>query len=262
MPVYALLGATGATGTAILRCLLSESPADLRLNIFVRSKGKLLKAFPQLQSTSAFPLNIIEGPITDQAALQQCLEDSDVIFMCIATNISAPGTSVSYDTASAIIDSLSALRQNQYTTYKAPTILQLRSASLNTNLSVTGSGFVHFCLYYVYADLEHACTLYETTAKDLPGLLDYVYVDPPAIHDADGTERTGYRLLTPETQRTEPYSTSLSYADLGAAFCEVAERREEFLGQSVVVSATGKVKETWGVLLGYIFQGAKGRLFG
>ena len=262
MPIYALLGATGATGSAILRCLLSQTPTSLKLNIFVRSKGKLLRSFPQLQALPAFSINIIEAPITDRAALQQCLKDTDVIFMCIATNNSKPGTSISYDTASAIIESLSALRQNHNSTYKTPTIFQLRSASLNTNISISGKVIAHFCFYYVYADLEHACTLYESKAKELPGLLEYVFVDPPAIHDAGGTERTGHRLLTPEMQKTEPYSTSLSYADLGAAFCEVAERREEFLGQSVLVSATGKVKETWGVLFGYLFQGARGRLFG
>lgn len=235
----------------------------MKLNIYIRSKAKLLKSFLQLQNASTFPLNIIEGSMTDQAALQKRLKDSDVIFVCIATNNSAPGTSVSYDTASAIIDALSALRQSQNTTYKTPTILQLRSARLNTNLSRARSRFLHFCLYHVYTDLEHACTLFETKANDLPGLFDYVFVDPPALHDADGTERTGHRLSTPEMQRgTEPYSKPLSYADLGAAFCEVAERREEFLGQSVLVSATGKVKETWGVLLGYLFRGAKGRLFG
>ena len=52
------------------------------------------------------------------------------------------------------------------------------------------------------------------------------------------------------------------YADLGAAFCEVAERREEFKGQAVLVSSVGEVTETWGVLAGYLSQGAVGRVWG
>ena len=52
------------------------------------------------------------------------------------------------------------------------------------------------------------------------------------------------------------------YADLGAAFCEVAERRAEFREQAVLVSSVGKVTETWGILAGYLSRGAKGRVWG
>lgn len=263
MPTYALLGATGATGSAILRYLRSETPSELKLNIFVRSKSKLLASFPQLQTASPFPISIFEGPITDKTALKSCLENADVIFMCIATNDSAPGTSIALDTASAVVESLESLRQSQISTYKTPSILQLRSTSLNKNINGGIGGYgARFCFHYVYADLERACEFYEDRAKKTPGLLDLIAVDPPSLHDAEGTERTGYRISTPEHQSTEPTPTSLSYADLGAAFCEVATRRGEFAGQSAVVIATGKVNETWGTLVGYIFRGAKGRLFG
>ena len=263
MPTYALLGATGATGSAILRCLNSEPPSELKLNIFIRSKSKLLASFPKLQTTSPFPINTFEGPITDKTALKSSLKDADVVFMCIATNDSAPGTSIALDTASAVVESLESLRQLQSSAYKTPTILQLRSTSLNKNINGGFGGFMaRFCFHYVYADLERTFELYEAKAKEAPGLLHHIAVDPPSLHDADGTERTGYKLLKPEQQKTEPHATSLSYADLGAAFCEVARRREEFAGQSAVVNATGKVNETWGTLVGYIFRGAKGRVFG
>lgn len=39
MPIYTLLGATGSTGTAIVRNLLNNPPQDLKLNISVRSKS-------------------------------------------------------------------------------------------------------------------------------------------------------------------------------------------------------------------------------
>lgn len=54
----------------------------------------------------------------------------------------------------------------------------------------------------------------------------------------------------------------LTYADLGAAFCEVAGRRDELKGRAVGVGATGKVNETWNVLFWYILAGAKGRIWG
>ncbi|KAI9747616.1 MAG: hypothetical protein M4579_007429 [Chaenotheca gracillima] len=263
MPTYALLGATGATGSAILRCLLAEPPSQLKLNILVRSKSKLLSSFPELQKSSPFPIDVFEGPITDKTTLQSCLQDVDVIFMCIATNFSAPDTSIALDSAIAVVESLESLRQTQGSTYKTPMILQLRSVSLNKNINGgVGGSVIYFCLYYVYSDLERACELYEAKAKAAPGLFEYISVDPPDLHDPNGTERTGHKLLTPEQQKTGAYPTSLSYSDLGGAFCEVARRTEEFAGESAMVTGTGKVNLTWGTLLGYIFQGLKSRVFG
>jgi len=64
-------------------------------------------------------------------------------------------------------------------------------------------------------------------------------------------------LILDETQ-----APALSYADLGAAFCEVAERRDEFVGKAVGVTATGPVNHTVGTLVGYMAVGVKGRIWG
>ena len=259
MPTYALLGATGSTGSAVLRCLLSEPPLDVKLNILVRSKTKLLRAFPKLEKTAAPGTRVIESNSTDATALEACLDDADVVFMCVGSNESKPGTTLSYDTAAAIINTLKNLRKLRGDEYKIPTIIQLRTASLNPALARQAPWLVRrmvsFCLHYNYADIKRACALYETAATE--SLLDYVFVDPPTIHDADGTKRTGYKLISTETQET-----ALSYADLGAAICEIAARGPELRNQPVGVTATGKVKATWGVLAGYLAGGAKNRISG
>lgn len=261
MPTYALLGATGSTGSAILRCLLSQPPKHLTLNIFVRSKSKLRKAFPDLESTTAFKTNVIEGIPSDATATQKCLEDVDVVMACIGSNYSTPGISLIYDTATAIIDALEVHRKTRGSAYQTPTIIQLRTASLNpiyeAALPWLARQLVSFCFYYIYEDLDRACKRLASSAEDSPGLLDYIFIDPPAIHDADGTTPTGYKLILDEKQ-----DGALSYADLGAAFCEVAERRDEFVGKAVGVTATGTVNLTVGTLVGYMVTGAKGRIWG
>ena len=261
MPTYALLGATGSTGSAILRCLLSQPPKNLTLNIFIRSRSKLLKAFPDLESTIAFKTNIIEGIPSDTTATQECLKDVDVVMACIGSNYSTPGMSLIYDTATAIVDALEVHRKTRGSTYKTPTIIQLRTASLNpifkANVPWLAHKLLFFCLYYAYEDLDRACKLFASSAADSPGLLNYIFIDPPAIHDPDGTTPTGYKLILDEKQ-----DPALSYADLGAAFCEVAERKDEFVGKAVGVTATGTVNQTVGKLVGYIASGAKGRIWG
>ena len=144
-------------GRPVLRCLLSEPSKYLKLEILVRSKSKLLKAFPMLEETFTLVVHIIEGTSSDTAALHRGLEDADVVFNCVGQNESKPGISLSYDTVAAIVDTLSILRQSQGSSYRIPAILQLRSASLNSALFQQSPCFlqciVTFCLHYAYSDL-------------------------------------------------------------------------------------------------------------
>jgi putative NADH-flavin reductase len=261
MPTHALLGATGATGSAVLRCYLDLPPKDLTLNIFIRSKSKLLKAFPDLESTSSIRINITEAPLTDTKALQSCLRGSDTIHMCIATNDAKPGNRVSQDGANAITEALSELKAQQPTSHIKPTVIIIRAAPLNPELEshmpVLVRRWLWFVLYHIYSDLEKASKIYENAA---PGLLEYVFVDPPALFDADGPERTGHRLILDGD--TGEASAGVNYADLGAAFMEIIDRKNECVGKSVGVSATGTVREEWSTLLWYQLEGLKGRVWG
>jgi len=258
MTTYALLGATGSTGSAILRRLLSQTPANLTLNIFVRSRPKLINAFPELEGKTSFTaVNVFEGTPDDSAVLQACLQHADVIMACIASNYSSPSITLCQDTAAAIISFLGDRQKTQGTEYRSPTVLQIRSASLNPTLCADmpwmAKTMAEYCFHYVYEDLREACKLYESA----PGLLEYIYVDPPSIHDPDGTTPTGFELTL-----DGPQSEALSYADLGAAFVELAERKGEFVGKAVGVSATGKVNLTVGKLLPFMATGLKSRLWG
>ena len=260
MPTYALLGATGSTGSAIIRSLLSYPPKDLTLNVLVRSKAKLLKAFPDLEATAAFRAYIVEGTSSDSTAMRECLDNVDVIFCCIGSNEPRVGMSLIYDTATVVIEALKYQQKDQDSAYVPPTVIQLRSASLNKTLKAKAGWFAPnmawFFFYHAYLDLDKACKLFESESVESPKLLDLIVVDPPSIHDPDGTVPTGHKLILDDYQHP-----SLSYADLGVAFCEVAERREEFVGQAVGVTATGKVTETWGVLMGYMASGMKARMW-
>ena len=255
------MGATGSTGSAVLHSLLAKPPLDLKLHILVRSKTKLLAAFPDIEKTEAFNIRIIEGNSTDGAALQRALDGAVIAFMCVADNYSKPGLSIVADTAVAMIDTLKILRLRRGDMYRPVTIVQLRSASLNPPLRAQVPGFVSsivwFCLHYIYTDLMQACYIYQKTATDAPGLLDYIFIDPPTLHDTTGTVPTGYELISTEKQRT-----ALSFADLGAAFCEVAMRKGEFRRRAVGVTALGKVNEHWSTLLGYLVIGGRNRVLG
>ncbi|KAB8203758.1 Averufin oxidase A [Aspergillus parasiticus] len=257
MVTYALLGATGATGSSILRHLLQKSPDSLHIQVLVRSKVKLLQAFPDLETTRRPQVHVIQGMSTDSDALSECLRNASIVFMCVAQNGSPIGTTLCQDSARAIISVLQQQQQSEGASYQPCTIVQLRSASLNPALAAQVPAFVHrivsFCLFANYADIKQACQYYSEAQKQ--GTLEYILVDPPTLHDANGTHPTGYRLIS-----TEPQATALSYADLGAAMCEIAHRESEFHGRAVGVTATGRVRQTWGVLLRHLLEGGSSRL--
>ncbi|KAE8422576.1 Averufin oxidase A [Aspergillus pseudocaelatus] len=257
MVTYALLGATGATGSSILRHLLQKSPDSLRIQILVRSKAKLLQAFPSLETANNPQVHIIQGTSTDPNALSECLRNASIAFMCVAQNGSTIGTTLCQDSARTIISALQRQQQVEGANYQPCTIVQLRSASLNPALAAQVPALVHrivsFCLFANYADIKQACQYYSEAQQQ--GALEYILVDPPTLHDANGTQTTGYRLISTESQ-----ATALSYADLGAAMCEIAHRQNEFRGRAVGVTATGSVHQTWGVLLRHLFEGGSSHL--
>jgi putative NADH-flavin reductase len=117
-----------------------------------------------------------------------------------------------------------------------------------------------YALHYVYHDLDLACQYYKLVADaGDKRLLNYIYVDPPSIHDS-GSKPTGYEFISDVAAK--PPSQSISYADLGAAFVEIADRQEAFRGQAVIVSATGKVEEHWLPLFGNMLMRLKSRIIG
>lgn len=263
MPTYALLGATGSTGTAIIRALLSHPPQDLTLNVFVRSKVKLLQTFPDLETTPSFTVSIFPGAsTTDTAAMLPCLRDADVVFGCVGTNAASAGMTLIHDTLAAVITCLDQLRQAQGAEYKPPTVIQLRSASLNptSTLPWIAKNMAWLFFHHIYCDLQRGCDLLITTGTADSGLLDYVFVDPPSIHDAEGVQPTGHKLFV--DLAGEEQAPAISYADLGEAFVEVAVRRGEFRGEGVFVGATGEVRMTWGPLMGFMGRGLWSRVWG
>ncbi|CAK4034446.1 Hypothetical predicted protein [Lecanosticta acicola] len=257
MPKFVLLGATGATGSAVLRSILNDPPQDLKLDILVRSEARLRKRFSELPTESS-GIRVLEGQATDASTLRRCCYGASTIFACVGANESKPGMSLVYDTANAIVTALRSMQSEQGDAYRPPIVVQLRTASLNDDMArhtpAPVVSFVKWALYHTYLDISRACALYEAAAQGndsddqhptKPGkpLLRYVYADPPTLHDPDGVECTGYKLIA-----GGPHPTVLSYADLGAALYELGRRPDQYANQALGVIATGKPKETWFLL--------------
>jgi uncharacterized protein YbjT (DUF2867 family) len=89
MKTFAVLGATGQTGSELVR-LLQEAPNHL--NVYARSTSRLAEKHPKL--VSAKNVTIFIGDLANAELLASCMRDADVILSTVAQNQNEPGCSV------------------------------------------------------------------------------------------------------------------------------------------------------------------------
>ena len=233
MPSYAILGATGNTGQALLK-VLSKSPNN-HINVYARSKAKLLRLDPDL--TFAANVTIFEGDLHDVSVICDCISGTSAAFLVVAVSDNVPGTSIARDTAQVVVSAMRELRSRDPAA-KLARLVVLSSSSLNPYISRHFPAFVHWLLWTassnVYADLAKA----EEYLREQQDWIHATFIQPGGlVHD----EQKGHELSL-ETEKT-----FLSYLDLAAGMVEVADEegnRYDWKGVSVLPTA-GNVKIEW-----------------
>ncbi|KAM0820925.1 putative NAD(P)-binding domain-containing protein [Seiridium cardinale] len=236
-PRIAFLGATGGTGSATLRSLLARQDHKFQLQIFVRSKAKLLRLFPELEASPTS--KIWEGQLDNVDTMKDCLRGADIIICTLGENQDIPGLHVLQDGARSMMAALDLLQTEDG--WKKPRLIFLSSATLNARFAAATPApmiwILRTAFCHPYADLLAAQAIF--TAK--PHLLSLLLVQPPAIVEDDAT---GHEIST------ESVRLAVSYADLGAAFAELAlERSYDKLGAVGVSSQGGDAFGKYGLEL-------------
>lgn len=129
MPTYAVLGATGSAGSAVLRHLLKIQPLQgQQINLYVRSSKKLHAQNPRLSLRP--DISIYEATLDQTDVITQAIHQADYIFSCTGDNESPPRLSVALDTANIVASSLRKRRWSREPS-KPPTVVVLSSSCLN-----------------------------------------------------------------------------------------------------------------------------------
>lgn len=232
MPTYAVLGATGSTGQALLDNL-SKSP-KYTVNAYVRSKAKLERLRPGISHSDK--VQIFEGNLHDIPLITRCISNVSAIFAVVATNANIPNITIAQDTAQVIVAALCNLR-TQNPDAKLPRIIFLSSATVNPTFSRETPAPFHWLLEtacsHVYEDLRRA----EQYMRLHKSWLNATFVHPGGlVHDA----QKGHAVSLERQQ------TFLSYLDLATGMIEVAdaEGKYDWIGVSVVPTAKD-VKIEW-----------------
>jgi hypothetical protein len=218
MPTYGILGATGQTGSEIVKALL---PTSNHLNLYCRSRSRLEAKFPSISSSPNVTLFI--GDLSETSLLSSCLSNADVILSTVAQNQNEPGCSVAQRTALAIIQALEPLRRGSQ---NIPPLVFLASGAVDPRNPARNDlpfRFMHWVLHHIYDDLEAAIKLLQQN----PWIPLIVACPGGIVHDeAHEVELSG---------DVDEASPLLSYADLASGMIKMAEGNAEWEGKYVAM---------------------------
>ncbi|EMC93816.1 hypothetical protein BAUCODRAFT_36270 [Baudoinia panamericana UAMH 10762] len=210
---YAILGATGNTGSSIIEVLTKSH--DVEIHAFVRSKSKLFGLFPHLENDSR--LKVYEGTLSNLDVLQSCIQGTKAAFLAVAVNDPRPGVTIAQDTARAVLAAIGRMR-SQDPQAKIPRLIVLSSASLDDHLCRNMPNWAHQLLlmmaHSIYEDLRRAETILR--AEEANGVRT-VFIKPGGlVHDT----QKGHELNLDRQQ------TFLSFLDLAAGMVEAADAED------------------------------------
>jgi oxidoreductase AflX len=211
MATYAVLGATGATGSAVIDALLRDP--SKQVHAFCRSKQKLTSQRGELSSDDR--IKVFEGHLSDVDVLAACLRDTRAAFLACGVSENLPNTTVAQDQARGVVAALSRLR-DEHSDAKLPLVVVLSSSNVSPELCRDIPWLARAVLLRgasnIYADLRAAEAFLRGCAW-----VRQVYVKPGGlVVDAP----RGHVLSTERQQ------TFLSYADLGGGMVEIADEED------------------------------------
>lgn len=212
---YAVLGATGNCGTALIQLLLKDPNAHIRA--FVRNEAKLIGLIPSVVENKN--VEIVKGSIHDIEVITAAIREAQVVFLCVSTNDNVPGCRMGQDTATSVIRALEGLKNGEETkqNFRAPRLVLLSSNTLDDQLSQHTPWLVRQILIrsasQVYKDLE----LTEKLLRAQHDWLQTVFIKPGGL--SVDVQRGHALSLVEET-------SPLSYFDLAAGMIEAADDSE------------------------------------
>ncbi|KAL4917424.1 hypothetical protein BDW62DRAFT_201856 [Aspergillus aurantiobrunneus] len=233
MPSYAVLGATGNTGRAIVQVLLDR--ADCRVHAYCRSQEKLFQVCPAAQHSQS--LSVFQGRLDDGGLIDACLRGTDAVFLVVAMVDNMPGCTVAMQTAQAVVASLQRL-QAASPGVRLPRLVMISSASLEPSFCDDVPAAVHWVLKTAVSHLYRDLAAAEAFLRSQSDWLSATFVKPGGlVHD----EARGHEV------RLDKAQTPLSFLDLAAGMVEVAEAADgRYHMRSVSVIPTSKqVKFPW-----------------
>lgn len=233
MSTYAVLGATGNCGTALIDNLLRQS-STAEINAYCRNSNKLKRLLPSVQDNKR--VKIFEGSITDANVIASCIRDCAAVFMVVTTNDNIPGCRLGQDQAHSVIKALEFLKDSAAPgTLKMPKLVLLSSATIDDHLARAMPWWFRPIMLtaasHVYRDLQ----ITESFLRQQEDWVSTIFIKPGGL---SVDVQRGHKL---DLDHEESF---ISYLDLAAAMIEAANCAENIYdGRNVsVVNKNGAAR--------------------
>lgn len=225
MSTYAVLGATGNCGTALIDNLL-RNDAHSKINAYCRNSNKLIRLLPQVGDNKR--VKIFEGAITNIDVIASCIKDCAAVFMVVTTNDNIPGCRLGQDQAYTVISALEKLKAEAAPgTLRMPKLVLLSSATIDDHLARAMPWWFRPVMLtaasHVYRDLE----ITEEFLRKQDSWVSTIFIKPGGL---SVDVQRGHKL---DFDHEESF---ISYLDLAAAMIEAADCKENIYdGRNVSV---------------------------
>ncbi|KAK4994287.1 hypothetical protein LTR66_005655 [Elasticomyces elasticus] len=207
MSSYAVLGATGNIGQALLKVLL-QSP-DSQIHAYCRSKQKLMKLLPNI--TDNKQVDVFEGNLDDIELLVKCLSGTRAAFLAVALTENQPGCTIAQDTAHIVVSALERLKSKNE---RLPKLIVLSSASLDHQLMPGSPEFLLNTLYRAFSNIYDDLKEAEKFLRSKDSIVTATFVRPGALC----SDKQKGHVLSMESAKMP-----LSFLDLAAGMVEIAD---------------------------------------
>ncbi|KAF2795022.1 NAD-dependent epimerase [Melanomma pulvis-pyrius CBS 109.77] len=212
---YAVLGATGHCGLALMQLLLARE--GVRINAYCRNQTKLYRLLPEIVDEKR--VQVYEGSINDEELLANCIRSCSVVFLVASTNDNVPGCHISQDLAHSVIRALRKLKNSHddsetESVVVIPKLCLLSSSTIDNHLSRhMGTFFRHIITrsaFHVYEDLR----LGEEILRQEEDWITTIYMKPGGL---SVDVQLGHELSLEEDQ------SFISYLDVAAGMIEACD---------------------------------------
>ncbi|KAK4985846.1 hypothetical protein LTR50_005700 [Elasticomyces elasticus] len=207
MSSYAVLGATGNIGQALLKVLL-QSPGS-QIHAYCRSKQKLMKLLPNI--TDNKQVDVFEGNLDDIELLVNCLSGTRAAFLAVALTENQPGCTIAQDTAHIVVSALERLKSKNE---RLPKLIVLSSASLDHQLMPGSPEFLLNTLYRAFSNIYDDLKEAEKFLRSKDSIVTATFVRPGALC----SDKQKGHVLSMESAKMP-----LSFLDLAAGMVEIAD---------------------------------------
>ena len=210
MTTYAVLGATGNCGTALIDNLLRSDNA--KINAYCRDKTKLIEKIPQADGNKR--VQIFQGSFHDIDLLVDCVRDTRAIFHVVTTNDNIPGYHIGLDMARSIVSALERIKSKAQPGTTLPKIVLLSSGTIDDHLSRHMPWWFRRILRtsasHVYEDLRRT----EAFLRAQQDWVATIFIKPGGL---SVDLQRGHKLSLDHDE------SFVSYLDLSAAMIEAAD---------------------------------------